>query len=177
MKDELGSISITTGTPKEYVERLAAKCDRCGHCCSFDSGIFLDEDIKRIADYLGIPKSEFIRQCLEEKTIFNKAVHKAKLNRNQKPFGACLFFDKGEGCIVNAVKPLHCKVSSGCKEFGRELNIWFMLNYVVDEHDAQAVREWASYLKTHPTIPGGELHELVPDKERREKILRHEKLR
>jgi Fe-S-cluster containining protein len=176
MKDELKSVMITTQTPREYIERLATRCDRCGHCCSYDSGIFLEEDIRRIADYLGIPQSEFIRQCLVEKRIFNKKVHKAKLTGKGKPYGACLFQDD-KSCIIHDVKPLHCKLTSGCLPHGQELNIWYMLNFIVDPKDPQAIREWAIYLQSHPTIPGGELNQIVPDPDERESILSHRRLK
>jgi len=52
-----------------------------------------------------------------------------------------------------------------------------MLNYIVNSSDPEAIRLWAEYLKTHPTIPGGDLEELVPDKERLKKILNFEILR
>jgi hypothetical protein len=52
-----------------------------------------------------------------------------------------------------------------------------VLNYVLDHQDPDAIRQWAVYLKTHPTIPGGELEELVPDKEMRDKIMSYEILR
>ena len=56
-------------------------------------------------------------------------------------------------------------------KFGEQLSIWFVLNHLLDPHDPEAIRQWASYLKTHPTIPGGELHQLVSDKQKLHKIL------
>lgn len=176
MKDELSSVLITKRTPKAYVERLASDCKRCGHCCSYDSGIFLDQDIKKAADLLRMPEPEFRKQFMEHKEIFNKKVHKARLRREGKMYGPCIFLEENR-CVIQDAKPLHCTVASGCNEYGRELNIWYMLNYVVDEHDPEAIRQWAQYLKTHPTIPGGSVEELVPDKDRREKMLNYELLR
>ncbi len=162
-------------TPQHYIEKLAKNgCRRCGHCCSYDSGIFLDEDIRRIAGHLGMPEDSFRRQFLEEKDIYNKKVHKAKLDRKDKPFGPCIFFDKESGCSIHEVKPLHCRLSLGCGEYGQQINIWFMLNHVVDADDPEAIRQWAQYLKTHPTIPGGQLHELVPDKDKLARMLSYE---
>lgn len=46
-----------------------------------------------------------------------------------------------------------------------------MLNHQVNVNDPESIRQYAIYLKTHTTIPGGELEELVPDKERLRKIL------
>jgi Fe-S-cluster containining protein len=170
MKDEASCV-ITKQTPLAYVQKLSGTCEKCGHCCSYDSGIFLPEDIRRAADSMGMPESEFTRQLLEERILFGKKVHKAKLMRKKgKPFGACVFH--ADGCKIHEHKPLHCKISTGCKEHGREISIWYFLNYIVDPQDPVALREWEIYLQTHPTIPGGELHELVPDKELRDKLLR-----
>jgi len=176
MKDELGSVMITTKTPQKYIEKLGEKCEICGHCCKFDSGIFLADDIKKVAGSLGIPPDDFKKRYLEEKKIFNRDVHKAKLKREGKPFGPCVFLDEKQ-CAIHDFKPVHCKIASGCNEFGQEINLWFMLNFIVDENDPQAIREWAQYLKTHPTIQGGNLHELVPDKVKLERILNYKILK
>lgn len=174
MKDDLSSIMITKLTPQHYIEKLAQDCTMCGHCCSYDSGIFLDEDLPRIAGHLKMPKDRFIEQFLVKKEIFNRKVHKARLKKDEGPFGACIFYDDKDGCMIHDVKPLHCRLSRGCGEYGQQLNIWFMLNHIVDANDPEAIRQWAQYLKTHPTIPGGELHELVPDKEKLARMLNYE---
>ncbi len=88
--------------------------------------------------------------------------------RSGKPYGPCVFFD--DGCKIHTVKPLECRIGN-CSEYGEELSIWFMLNYQVNVSDPESVRQYAIYLKTRPTIPGGKLEELVPDKEKLGKIL------
>jgi len=170
MKDDIDSFMITKDTAMEYIVKLSGKCEICGHCCKFDSGIFLDEDIKKLAKSMSVPEEEFKARYLEEKEIFNKKVWKAKLKRDGKPFGPCLFLDDKE-CSIHEMKPKHCKIASGCNEYGRQINMWFMLNHVLDADDPEAIRQWAQYLKTHPSIPGGELHELVKDKEKLAKIM------
>jgi len=109
--------------------------------------------------------------------VFNTEIHKAKTIKDDKPYGHCTFFDKNEGCTIHKVKPLHCRVGNGCNEHGEKLAIWFALNYLVKKEDPQSIREWAIYLKTNPTIPGGSLADLVPDKERLGKMLDHTHLR
>jgi Fe-S-cluster containining protein len=177
MKDELSSVLITTKTPERYIEKLSADCKKCGHCCSYDSGIFLNDDIKRIAKHLNLPEKEVIDRFLQERTIFNKKIFKAKLVKQGKPYGHCVFLHENKSCTIHKVKPIHCRLSSGCGEYGQQTNIWYMLNYIIDKADPQAIRDWAEYLKTHPTIPGGELNDLVPDKALLIKILNYSKLK
>ena len=175
-KEELKSIMITKKTPLSYIKKLKIGCEKCGHCCSFDSGIFLESDIKRIADKKGVPVDDFKKRFLEEKQILNKNVHKAKLKKEGKPFGKCVFLQNKE-CSIHDVKPLHCEIGSGCHEYGQQINIWFMLNHVLDESDPQAIRDWSVYLQSRSTIPGGELHELIKNKEKLAQILSYDLLR
>ncbi len=81
-----------------------------------------------------------------------------------------MLYDKKEGCMVHEVKPLFCKVGN-CHEHGESLNQWFMLNHLVNENDPESIRQWAVYLKQNDVIPGGSLQELVPDKNKRNRIL------
>lgn len=171
------SIAITKLTTREKIEELSTSCDKCGHCCSYDSGFFLPEDIVRIASKMGIPKDEFIKEFLVPCKVYNKDIYKAKTKDGKKPYGECTFLDKEEGCVIHEFKPLHCKLTRGCGEHGEQLSSWFTLNYLLDPNDSQAIREWAITLQTHRTIPGGELLELVPDKEKLSKILNHELLK
>ncbi len=175
-RDELPSIMITKDTPTRYVEKLSSECRMCASCCRYDSGIFLDQDIERISGRLGVPEEDFRKRFLEVRQIYNKNVHKAKLKRDKKPYGQCIFLE-GSECSIHDFKPDHCRLATGCGEHGQEINIWFMLNFVLDPDDPQAIREWAQYLKTHPTIQGGNLHELVPDRKRLERILSYDILK
>ena len=174
-KEELQSFSITKDTPVEHVLRLGQECEQCGHCCSYGSGYFLPEDIARISKKLGMNEDDFKKEFLEETEAFNKRIHKPKLSK--KPFGECVFLDKSKGCSIHDVKPLHCKVAKGCGEHGQELSLWFTLNYLVDPADPESVRQWAIYLKTHPTIPGGELRQLVKDEKLLNEMLNFDRLK
>ena len=87
----------------------------------------------------------------------------------------CIFYT-ADGCRIQPVKPLECKVGN-CNQYGEQLSIWFALNYFVNKSDPESIRQYAIYLKTHNTIPGGRLEELVPDKEELKEILEFKKLR
>jgi len=95
--------------------------------------------------------------------------------RKGKPYGKCIFFDKEVGCRIHEVKPLECKVSMGCKDYGEQLSLWFMLNHFVNKDDAESIRQFATYLKSGgKTLPQAELKDLVPDKVKLKKILSYE---
>ena len=97
--------------------------------------------------------------------------------KNGKKYGTCIFFNTQEGCRIHDVKPLQCKISS-CNEYGEEISVWFNLNYFVNPNDPNSIREWKTYLGSGgKNIPGGNLDELVPDKEKLRKILNYEVLK
>lgn len=153
--------------------KLAPSCDceDCRHGCKVGSG-FLVEDVKKIAMFLKITEDELKEQYLEEVSLFNKKMLRPKHGR---PYGKCVFFD--DGCRIHAVKPLQCRISMGCKN-GEELNIWFMLNYLIDPYDPESIRQFALYLESGgKTLEGGRLEEIVPDKKLLKKILSYEILK
>jgi Fe-S-cluster containining protein len=178
IKEDIPSFSITRQTPIAHVLKLGKSCERCGHCCSFGSGYFLIEDIEKISKSIGIPREEFVKDFLEEYEVFNTKIHKAKLNRQKnRPYGSCTFFRQDAGCTIHDIKPMHCAIAKGCGEHGQALSAWFALNYLVNPSDPESVRQWASYLKANPTIPGGELRNLVKDEKLLKDILSYEKLK
>lgn len=178
MKKEFSEVKITSYTPLDEVEKLGSYCEKCGHCCSFGSGFFLAEDVRRIAKAMNMKKDDFIKEFLEETESFNTKLHKAKtIKENNKPYGKCTFYSKENGCEIHEIKPLHCKVGKGCGEEGEHISVWFALNYLVNVNDPESIRQWAVYLHDNPTIPGGELLDLVKDKEKLQKILSYEILR
>ena len=177
-KKEFDHVALSKDTPEKEIEKHGAECDKCNHCCRVDAGVVLQEDIQRIADYLRIPVEDFKKEFLVEHEKFNTKLYKLKqLKQDNKPYGPCVFLKEEQGCIIHEVKPKHCKLCSTKSKHGEQLSVWFALNYLVNENDPESVRQWASYLKTHPTIPGGELHELVPNKEKLKKILSYEELK
>lgn len=169
---------ITKNTPLKDVLELAApcRCNSCNHGCKFGSGSLAGDDAKKIASFLGISEEDLKKGFLEEVELFNKKLQRPKLIREKsKPYGRCVFYDDKNGCTIHEVKPLECKTSINCKDYGEELSVWFMVNHVIDSNDAESVRQYATYLKAGgKVIPGAELENLVPDKERLRKILNYE---
>ncbi|MCF7862133.1 YkgJ family cysteine cluster protein [Candidatus Woesearchaeota archaeon] len=163
---------IKKETPKEIVLKIANECYNCGHCCRHTSGFILKKELKGISKHLGTTEEELEKTHLEKTQVYNKDVWRPK--RKGTPYGECIFHD--EGCKIQDVKPLFCAVSN-CNSHGDDLSHWFMLNYVVDESDPESVRQWAQVLISCDTIEGGNLEELVPDKQLLKKILSYEVLR
>ena len=170
-------VSLKKNTPlKEILEfGHPCKCNACSVGCRHGSGSLADEDIPKIAMFLGISEEELKKEFLEEIEKFNTKKYRPKILRKGKPYGKCIFYDEKIGCKIHEVKPLECKVSMGCKDYGEQISLWFMLNHFVDANDAESVRQFASYLKSGgKTLEGGKLEEIVHDKEKLRKILSFE---
>lgn len=171
---------IRKNTPQERVleQAPACGCDACSHGCHYGSGAFTDEQLPEVAEFLGVAESELKEHYLERVTKFNTTLWRPKVERKDSlPYGECTFFHDGK-CSIHPVKPLECQVAMGCEEDGEDHILWFTLNHFVNPYDPQSVREWQTHLKTGgKTLPGGEVEDLVPDKETREKILNYERLR
>lgn len=142
---------ITRNMPLKEVLNLAHPC-RCGACsngCKFGSGFLAEDDAKRLAKFLGITDKELKEKYLEEVEQFNTKLLRPKLERKEnKPYGKCIFFDKEIGCKIHEAKPLQCKVSMGCKDYGEDLSLWFMHNYIINENDAKSMEEYEAYLES-----------------------------
>ena len=171
------TIKLTKLSPREEVLEMGSVCDMSGHCCKFGGGFVIKEDIERLAKHFNMTEKEFEDKYLDEYISFNTKHHRLKSNKDGKPYGPCIFLGEDNLCTIHEIKPLHCKVGSCCHTDGEQLSIWFALNHFVNPKDPESIRQWAIYLKTHPTIPGGELHELVPDEEELERILNYEELK
>lgn len=166
---------IHKNTPLKEVLKLAApcQCNSCNHGCKFGSGSLIGDDAKNIAKFLNISESDLKKGFLEEIELFNKKLLRPKLIREKgKPYGRCVFFDDEKGCTIHEVKPLECRTSIQCKDYGEDLSVWFMVNHIVDTDDADSIRQYASYIKSGgKLIEGAELENLVPDREKLKKIL------
>ena len=170
-------VKLTKYTPLEDVLKLAhpCKCEACTVGCRHGSGFLIDGDIPKIAKFLSISEEVLKKEFLEEVERFSTKRYRPKILRKNKPYGKCIFFDEEIGCRVHEAKPLECKVSMGCKDYGEQLSLWFMLNHFVSKDDAESVRQYASYLKSGgKTLEGAQLKDLVPDKEKLRKILEFE---
>jgi len=170
---ELDTIKLTVNTPAQEVINLSKDCGKCGHCCSKTSGFVLKEELGTIANFLNIREEELVHNCMQSVEIYNKKIWRPHLIKKGKPYGMCIFFNADEGCTIQEVKPLHCRIS-GCHELAEQTNVWYMLNHIIDHDDPEAIRQYAQYLDAHATIPGGRLKDIVPNESRLKKILNHE---
>ncbi len=103
----------------------ACSCDKCSHGCTMGSGFFIDEQLPKVAKLLKVSEEKLKANYLEKPLHVN--LHRPKF---PKPFGKCVFFD-GKKCKIHKVKPLQCKISSGCSGKGEENNKWFMEKYLI----------------------------------------------
>jgi|TARA_B100001971_G_scaffold187336_1_gene187967 hypothetical protein len=176
----LKKINLTKNTPVEEVLKLvhACKCEACTNGCKYGSGFLVNDDISRIAKHLGITEEVLKKEFLEEVEKFNTKKYRPRILKKHKPYGKCAFFDQEIRCRIHEAKPLECKVAMGCKDYGEQLSLWFMLNHFVNENDPESLRQYATYLKSGgKTLRGAELKDLVPDKEKLKKILSFELLK
>ena len=166
---------ITKNTPLKDVLKLAApcRCNSCNHGCKYGSGSLAEDDPKKIAEFLEVSEEDLKKDFLEETELFNRKILRPRLLREKgKVHGRCIFYDDKKGCTIHEVKPLECKTSIQCKDYGEDLSIWFMVNHVVDTNDPESVRQYSQYIKSGgKIIQGAELENLVPDKEKLRKIL------
>jgi len=173
-------VEITKETPTEEIIKLAPDC-RCNACeigCKFGAGFLAKGDGEKLAKLMGISEDELKAKYLEEVEMFNTKMLRPKLvKKADNPYGRCIFFDDKKGCTVHQAKPLQCRTSMGCRDYGQELTVWFYLNHAVNPDDAESIRQWSTFLKHNPSIKGGELKDLVPDSEKLSKILSYEILK
>lgn len=169
--------TIEKSTQLRTIRELGKDCRMCGSCCRHGSGMLVNEDLERVARFLQIPVEKLKKNYLEQVEMFNTNAWKPRVVKGGKPYGTCIFYDTKKMCTIHAAKPLQCAISN-CKDYGEQLIQWFYLRYLVNPDDPESVRQWASYLKHKEwVIKGGNLDELVPDKERLRKILGYEVLK
>jgi Fe-S-cluster containining protein len=167
---------ITKEMSEQEALKIGSACNTCGKCCSYGSGMMLSGEIARIANFLGMSPEKFKADMLTEIEIFHTPVFKIKsVKIDDKAYGPCMFLEDRK-CKVHDVKPLHCRVCN-CEK-GDDLQVWFMVNYLLNIHDPESVRQYDSYIKTGGRmIPGAELEKLFPDKDLLRQILNYERLR
>ncbi len=180
MKKDFSTVDITKLTPKEKIFELVKEGARPGDMCETLPGYIHEKELEDISAQLGLTVKELKENFLREVRAYNTTLHRPKHEAverrlgfkptdtiHQLPYGKCIFLDKatkpGEHkCMLGGSKPLHCKIASDGAH-SEKLHAWYLLNHAVNPNDKLSLREWAIYLKTHPTIPGGELHELIDD--------------
>lgn len=86
-----------------YSDGLSFECTRCGHCCTGAPGFVWvgDEEIQRLATFLGDPLDDFGRKYLR---IVGGAI-----SLIERPGGDCIFWDKSQGCTVYEARPVQCR--------------------------------------------------------------------
>ena len=92
------------------------ECQRCGACCTGEPGIIYvdDHDVLRIARFLGLPVSGFIKQYLYP--LGNGYSIREDSN------GKCLFYE--DRCTVYPVRPGQCSTYPFWFENLRSLKKW-----------------------------------------------------
>lgn len=80
-------------------------CRCCGECCRIKDGIVRvsDEEIARIAEYLGVAEADFIANETELAPDRRGLVLKSCAD------GACVYLDERNLCRINPVKPDKCR--------------------------------------------------------------------
>ena len=159
------------------LEELGKDCRRCGHCCSYGSGIVLESEVPRIATKLKLSTEEFKEKYLEPHECFSAKHYRFRQRREKgKPYGSCIFLTDEKLCEIHAVKPLYCRIGN-CGPLANDAIQWFHLNHSVDKFKPDSIREWKIYCELKDVIPGGKLEELVPDKETLARILSYDILK
>lgn len=190
MKKEFSTIDITRLTSKEKIFELVGDGARPSDMCETLPGFIHESEFENISGKLGVSIEELKKNFLREISAYNKKLHKPKHEAIEKrlgfkptstfhelPYGKCVFLNRDKPnkheCMLGDAMPMHCKIASESNH-SEKLHAWYLLNHAVDADDPNSLREWAIYLKTHATIPGGELHELVPDSSKLKSILQND---
>ncbi len=156
------------------LEKLTRSCTQCGHCCRFGSGFLIESDIRPMADYLSVSVDELKKQYLEEATLLTHTVYRPKLIKQKgKAYGTCVFL-KDSRCSIYSVRPLYCRIGTGCMNHADRIWQWFLYHHVA-KHSKTAWdefqclhKDWKeagkdvlltdTALQEHPTTDLDELH-------------------
>jgi Fe-S-cluster containining protein len=86
-----------------YHEGLRFRCTRCGNCCTGEPGYVWvnDEEIAAIAELHGTTVQEVA-------TRYTAQGYRGRTLR-EKSDGDCVFYEKGQGCTIYAVRPRQCR--------------------------------------------------------------------
>ena len=81
------------------------QCLCCGTCCRWEGPVRVtDEELKQIAEYLGIPLQEFI----DKHTVLTP--DRRSLSLMEKEDGSCRYYDADTRyCQIQSVKPKQCR--------------------------------------------------------------------
>ncbi len=86
-------------------KRAVFHCRCCGECCRIKEGIVRvsDDEIARIAAFLGVSEADFI----EQETLL--APDRKSLMLKSLPDGTCAYLSEDNLCRINPVKPDKCR--------------------------------------------------------------------
>ena len=87
-----------------YEDGLRFQCTGCGDCCTGAPGYVwvVNEEVRAIADYLGVPEEDFLRRYVRKVGIRKSLV--------EFPNGDCVFLDaQTRKCTVYPVRPRQCR--------------------------------------------------------------------
>ncbi len=84
---------------------LPFRCARCGACCRWEGPVRVtEEEIRAIAEYLGIPLDDFLRDF----TFLTR--DRRSLSLLEKEDGSCLYYEEAvRSCRIQPVKPKQCR--------------------------------------------------------------------
>ncbi len=141
------------------------RCNACENSCNYGSGALANGDLQKIAAHLGMTEDAAKEKYFEEIERFATKRLRPKLERKDgMPYGKCIFYDKKKGCTIHEVKPLECKISMGCKDYGDELIAWFHINHFLDKNNPESLRQFKSYLESGgKTVSGAEDKDIFDD--------------
>lgn len=79
-------------------------CQRCTACCKIEGEVVLtDEETQKIAEYLGQPLYQFVREFTDLRE------NRMGLTLRDKPGTTECVMLEGENCRINPVKPDQCR--------------------------------------------------------------------
>jgi Fe-S-cluster containining protein len=86
-----------------YQGGLRFSCTRCGDCCTGEPGyVWVDvDDLEAIAEFRGETFDEVVG-------LYTKEGYRG-LTLREKGNGDCVFFERGRGCTIYAVRPPQCR--------------------------------------------------------------------
>ena len=129
-----------------YRDGLQFTCTQCGDCCTGEPGFVWvnEEELRAIAD----ARAESVEEVV---AVFTRLEGRRRTLR-EKLNGECIFFERGRGCTIYAVRPRQC----------RTWPFW-----------ASNMRTRADWDRTCSVCPGSGQGELIPAEEitRRLKVI------
>lgn len=101
MKNKL---QLIEDSPRWYKEGLHFQCTGCGKCCSGSPGYvwLLEEEVAKIANYLGLSESEFKKKFLVQ--VGSRYSLRDLKHQNY----SCIFL-KDKQCTIYPVRPRQCQ--------------------------------------------------------------------